>query len=202
MTRKQKNQGLLVTSALPPEPTNECAAGAEEVGACLRRLTFDVDVEVHPCISCEILPDIIESKEFVAWLHISHGKRGFGLKEALSPGFASADRWKHCFDAYQGSLRLVMLSACESAEIAEELAKRGIGVAIGFENDVYVKAARIVSEKVIPAAFERGNYQRNILDGFELACLELSSRSFLDDEGRTRYYIDCSPKAFSSGTSP
>lgn len=194
---KNKDRRLLVTSALGPEPQNDCAAAAEEVGACLRQLPFDIEVEVHPNITCEILPDLIGAKEFTAWLHISHGKRGFGLKEALSRTYASADRWQRCFDACRGRLELAMLSACESAQIAEELAKRGIGVAIGFENDVYVKAARIVSERVIPSAFEIVDCRRAILNAFAAAYQDLQSRSY-PENGETRYYIDCSPKAFAS----
>ena len=90
-----------------------------------------------------------------------------------------------------------MVSACESAQIAEELAKRGIGVAIGFENNIYVKAARIVSERVIPSAFELVDCRRKILNAFATAYLDLQSRSYLDD-GVTRYYSDCLPKAFTS----
>jgi hypothetical protein len=202
----RKSRRLLITSAFGPHELDDCVAAANEIGACLRRLPFDVEVDVWPCISCEQLPDLLSAKDFSVWYHITHGKTEFGLREVLSPEFisanqskyVSAERWRHCVDACRGKLELVFLSACQSAEIAHELAKRGIGVAVGFKNDVYVGAARRVAERLIPAAFERRDRRRVILDAFETAYQDLENHSY-EEYGKIKYYLDCSPQIFVCG---
>ncbi|HYL99130.1 MAG TPA: hypothetical protein VEZ90_09265, partial [Blastocatellia bacterium] len=183
---------LLVTSAFhPSKEPHHCIGAAKEIGALLRNLPFHLEVQVHPSITCELFPDLLEAGPFTAWLHISHGDRKEGLYEDETRQYAGPDRWLRCFNTYRGSLQLVILSACESASIAELFAQSGTCVAIGFENTVLVTAARLLTEIVIPAAFYREDTSAAILDAFREACGRLDIRTT-----ESSAYSDALPKAF------
>jgi len=182
---------LLVTSAFHPREPYHCLGAAKEIGALLRDLPFHVDVQSHPYITCEQLPDLLEDGPFTAWLHLSHGGRKAGLFEAQTGRFALPERWLTCFNNYQGSLQLVLISACESATIAKQFAASGARVAIGFEGKVMPVAAKLLTKIVVPAALQAGDRQSAILDAFRKACGDLSSRT-----NEERGYIDARPKAF------
>ena len=190
---------LLVTSAFHPTDPSEaklCLSATKEIGALLRDLPFHIDVEVHPWITCELLPNLLDGGRFTAWLHISHGDRAKGLYEARTGEFASPDRWLTCFKIYKESLQLVLISACESAEIAKLFAAAGVRVAIGFEKKILPEATRIMTKKVIQEALQTGDRRYAIIAAFQDACQNLSSHTYLDDEGNKRNYIDAEPKAF------
>jgi hypothetical protein len=171
-----------------------CIAAANEIGRVLRGLSFHVVVEVHQGITCETLPPLI-AKSFTAWLHVGHGDSEQGLYEEQTRQFASPERWRDCFIDYEGSLQLVVFSVCESTAIAKLFAEAGVGIAIGFENEVLTKATREHSAEVIPAAMQIGDRTNAILDCFRQAVDALRSRSYREDR-HDRYYSDARPKAF------
>jgi hypothetical protein len=190
----QSSLRLLITSAHHPtdEPEHSIAA-ANEVGAMLRALPFHLDVEVYPSVICESLPKLLESRQFAAWIHISHAKEKRGLYEAKSEGYALPERWLTCFAAYKSTLQLALFSSCESAEVARLFAAAGVGVAVGFRNEVLVEATRILAERVVQATMQAGSDQDNILLAFRYACERLAARTTGDES-----YIDALPVAFSS----
>jgi hypothetical protein len=187
---------LLVTSAFnQAQEKDHCTEAAKEIGESLRNLPFQVEIEVYPYITCETFPDVLAGKQFTAWLHIGHGNRKEGLYEGRANQFASPDRWLTCFNAYPGSLQLVILSACYSAQMARSLAEAGVCVAIGFEKQVLTVAARKLTERVLPAVFQAGDKQRASLDAFRQVFGELDSRTCLQGTQQKRY-SDARPRAF------
>lgn len=191
---------LLITSAFHPgEERDQSIAAAREVGEMLRALPFHLDIEVHPCITCESLPDLLESGEFAAWIHLSHGEDSKGLYEPQSEEYASPERWLACFTSYRNSLRLALFSSCESAVVARLFAESGVGVAIGFKKEVLVEATRLLVSTVVRAAMQLGGDEESILAAFRDACERLAARTIALD-GRDVSYIAAQPVAFHPGT--
>jgi hypothetical protein len=197
---------LLVTSAFHVKPKRAfdddlrrreveeqyCIATANEIGDVIRNLPFGVAVEIHHCIKCERLPDILKNKSFTAWLHLSHGSVK-GLEEDRAGIPVSPLRWRDSFNVYEERLPLVIFSACESTAVAELFAESIASVAIGFLNPVWTTATRKLSAKVIPAALRAGGRQSVILEAFGKAVMELSSISYPGVRGS-----DANPKAFAA----
>ncbi|OLE51235.1 MAG: hypothetical protein AUG51_23670 [Acidobacteria bacterium 13_1_20CM_3_53_8] len=194
----QSSPRLLITSAFHPneEPEHSIAA-AHEVGAMLRGLPFHLDVVVHPCITCESLPNLLESGEFTAWIHLSHGEKEEGLYEPQLKEYASPQRWLTCFTAYKSSLKLAVFSSCESACVARLFAEAGVSVAVGFESVVLVQATRLLAQKVIRAAMLDGSGQESILEAFRDACDSLAARTYAEG-GNDVSYNAARPIAFRS----
>jgi len=142
---------------VPNEESGHSAAAAREVGAMLRGLPFHLDLLVHPCVTCESLPDLLESGRFTAWIHLSHGDVTGGLYEPQLKEYASPQRWLTCFTAYKSSLKLVIFSSCESAHVARLFAEAGVGVAVGFRSKVLVRATGILAQRVVPTAMREGS---------------------------------------------
>ena len=187
---------LLITSAFhPKEEPHHSITAAWEVGAIINNLPFNLDIEVHPCITCESLPDLIESKQFTAWIHLSHGEEQKGLYEPQLEEYASPERWLACFTAYKSSLRLALFSSCESASVARLFAKAGVDIAVGFKDVVLIEATRILVKKVVPIAMQDGSNQEAILKAFRDACDSLKARTF-SDGSNDMSYIDARPIAF------
>jgi hypothetical protein len=195
---RQSPPSLLITSAFHPgEESSHSAAAAREVGAMLRGLPFDLDVVMHPCVTCESLPDLLESGRFTAWIHLSHGHRAGGLYEPQLKEFASPRRWLTCFTVYKSSLKLAIFSSCESARVARLFAGAGVGVAVGFRREVLVQATRIVAQKVVRAAVREGSDQDSILEAFRDACESLAARTYAEG-GNDVSYNAARPVAFHS----
>jgi hypothetical protein len=177
-----------------------------EIGEVISRLPFHIHVEVHHDITCERLPRILEDKSFTAWLHLGHGKRGKGLKEEQTGQFVSIERWEGCFRNYEGSLQLVVFSACESAEVAEAFARLGVPVAIGFEEEVLTSAAQKLSAMVIPAALQKGDRQAHVLEAFRAAVVELGKLTYTEENQdgarEDKRYGAAGPKAFAAKLKP
>lgn len=179
-----------------------CLAASTEIGAVKRNLPFHIGVEVHHCITSERLPQILNRRPFTAWLHLGHGERGSGLKDELTNQFISPAMLTGCFRGYHGSLRLIVFSACESADIARAFAELGAPVAVGFENKVLNEAARQVSAALMPAAFQGDDTQAAILEAFRAAAVELRQPGFVvEGEGGRKeevHYSDGGARAFAA----
>ncbi|MET0621612.1 MAG: hypothetical protein ABW250_01395 [Pyrinomonadaceae bacterium] len=207
---------LLITSAFALRPAGEnafysaaerelreaeelqakyCLDAVKEVGGVLRNLPFHVEVEVRHCVTAERLPDFLEGRAFTAWLHLGHGDRR-GLFEELTNRHVSSQRWLDCFDSYESSLRLVIFSACESADLARSFVEAGVArVAIGFENPVLTAATRNLSGQVMPAALGEGDRQDSILHAFLKSFISLRRYGY-EEQGEDRHYSDAGPRAF------
>lgn len=179
---------------------------SNEIGEVLSRLPFRVQVEVHHDITCERLPHLLNDKSFTAWLHLGHGKRGKGLKEEMTGQFVSVERWRGCFKNYEGSLQLIVFSACESAEAAEAFAHHGVPVVVGFEEEVLTLAARQLSAMVIPAALRPGNRQAHLIEVFRAAAEELGKVSYAEENEdgvlEDKVYGAAGPRAFAARLNP
>jgi len=182
---------ILITAAFD-EPFHILKA-AEEVGAILGDATFDLDVQAHPRISCDSLPDVLESKQFRVWIHLAHGDHD-GLYDPRLKLYIPPERWLNCFRVHRGSLSLVMLSSCQSTRAARLFAAGGFGVAIGFRDKVLVDATPILAKRVVAAAMQDGGTQDAIIAAFHDACISLAARTRPEGER----YIDCKPIAYHS----
>jgi hypothetical protein len=167
---------LLVTSAFHPlQHPQHCLEATRNIGALFRVLPFNIEVQVHPCITCEKLPHLLMTGPFAAWIHFS-GDHAPGLYEVETKQYASPERWLTCFNNYPGGLQMVLLSARESAPVARLFAASGVRVAIGFVNKVTAFAAERLVEVVVPAALQGRDLQSAILDAFDKVCRYLSTR--------------------------
>jgi len=189
---------VLVTSAFHPnaERSHNLNA-AHEVGDVLQHLPFHVEVDIHPCITCEALPDMLRNASFAAWIHLSHGKQQRGLYEASLRRYASKERWLASFRAYQKNLSLVLFSSCQSASVAELFARSGVGVAIGFESNVLSVAPRILTEPVVRATILSGGAPDSIMRAYVSACNQLAAKT-IEEEGSDESYLDAGPIAYLS----
>lgn len=195
---KQSRPSLLITSAFHPgEESAHSAAAAREIGTMLRGLPFHLDLVVHPCVTCESLPDLLESGGFTAWVHLSHGNRACGLYEPQLKGYASPQRWLTCFTVYKSSLKLVVFSSCESACVARLFAGAGVGVAVGFRSEVLVQATKIMVQKVVRAAVREDGDEEAILEAYRDACNSLAARTYAE-RGNDVGYDAARPVAFRS----
>lgn len=185
---------VLITSAFDDkaEPGQSIAA-ASEIGAILRNVTSLQDVEVHPYMSCQSFPRLLESKQYTVWIHLSHGKGG-NLYDPKTDQYILPEIWLNCFKAYKGGLSLAIFSSCNSADAARLFASFGVGVAIGFRHKVLSVAPEILTQKVVPAAMHSGGDQEAILATFRDACRSLEARVTKDGEN----YAEARPVAFRS----
>jgi hypothetical protein len=185
---------LLITSAFDEEAEpDHSKAAAEEIGAIRRDVTSLQDVEVYPYMTRQAFPKLLESKQYTAWIHLSHGAEG-ELYNPQKKSYVSPESWLDCFIAYRGSMSLVIFSSCNSARAARLFAAAGVGVAIGFKNKVLPVATKILAQKIVPTAMHSGGSQEAILIAFRDACRSLAAR--ITDDGEK--YGDAQPVAFRS----
>jgi hypothetical protein len=187
---------LLITAAFDANSQpDHCIAAAEQVGDVLRNVPFHVNTTIYPYVTCDQIPKILANNSFTVWLHISHGTRDLGLYEGRSQEHAQLKRWEASIPARGGGLQLVILSACESDDIARALAAKGVRVAIGYGEDVRAEAAKQVAERVVPEALQKGDRQEAILRAFNYVCEQLRHYTETHDS-EIRRYADALPRAF------
>lgn len=187
---------FLITAAFDANTQQaHCIAAAEQVGHVLRNVPFHVNTTIYPYVTCDEIPTILGDNSFTAWLHISHGERGSGLLEGRAGQYAHGKRWEASIPARGGGLQLVILSACESDDIARALASKGVRVAIGYREEVRSEAARQVAERVVLEALQRGDRQEAILRTFNHVCERLRHHTERHDQ-EIRRFADALPRAF------
>jgi len=187
---------LLITAAFDAKSQADlCIAAAIQVGEVLRDLPFHINTTIFPYVTCDEIPAILGGNQFTVWLHISHGKRGSGLFEGRTENHAHLKRWEASIPARGGGLQLVILSACESDDIARALVMRGVRVAIGYEADVLSEAAKQLARRVIREALQWGDRQEAILRAFNEVCEDLHRFTAIRN-GEIRRYVDSLPRAF------
>lgn len=172
---------LLLTSSFDPYSDEEnCLIAAREAGQATRRKPAHTDCLVQPSVTCQNLPDLLDSlaAPLTAWLHLGHGDKHDGLGEAVGGTFQSPQRWLECFSAYGSSLPLVVFSTCESTTIAQHFAQAGAAVAIGFDKEVPSEACEYLTSEVIGAALNFNGDCEAILQAFHTGCARLEARGF------------------------
>lgn len=157
---------LLVTHSFTPGDTSGCHAAANDVRRLRRSLPDQVKVEVHPAVQCVTLPDVLERlRPLLAWVHIGHGGGPEGLQQA-GGSFKTAEEWLKCFACYQSSLALAVFSSCRSNIVARRFAEAGVGVTIGFVDDVPKRFCGLLTQVVVAAAIRSNGERAEILRAF------------------------------------
>lgn len=188
---------LLLTSSLDPSllRDQELCGKASIVAARLTyRLPPHTNYFAHPALKSKALPDILDEvlksqSELTVWVFLGHGDGREGLYSVNETYAESPELWLTRFEAYRGkSLALAFFSSCRSTDVARCFAKAGVGVAIGFEQNVPAEPCQVLAETVVRAALYTNGNQQEILRAFQHGLRQLSAREY------ERY----GPKAFYS----
>jgi CHAT domain-containing protein len=151
-------------SQLVKEQNEYCISAAKEIGAVLRKLSFNVAVEVHHCLRSEQVSHLLKDRQFTAWLFLGHRNRLRGVRKEYEGHYAAPENWLYSFELYgTRNLQLVIFSSYASAAIARRLAASGARVAVGFQNETLAQASRELSAMVMPAALEPGDRQSAVI---------------------------------------
>lgn len=164
---------------------------AQEVGAVLRNLQFNVAVEVYHCGRVNQLAALLKKKQFTAWLFLGHRNAPGGLRPEFDQLYADPQVWLYGFKLLKGgSVRLVCFSSFASTAISKKLVTSGVQVAVGFEDVAHAAACRDFSAALNVAALIPGQRQHAILSAFSKAGDEYS--------GGENDSSDVRPKAFAA----
>jgi hypothetical protein len=160
---------LLITSAFDPDRhARNCLDAVADVGAVSRAVPAHAECYVHPYFRAADLPGFFKRMpELTAWLHLGHGD-GVGLKD-IAGDLIKLDDWFAGLQHSATRLPLLVLSVCESAQVARRFAEVGVGVAIGFENKVRPEICRALAEAVVPSALKHGGSREAILRAYNEA---------------------------------
>jgi hypothetical protein len=162
---KHASQILITHSYVPSDPSSSFAA-ARDVWELIGRMPDLARAKIHPAIECATLPHVLdESKPLLAWIHIGHGKGNDGLQQS-GGSFKKPDEWLKCFANYKSSLALAVFSSCHSQVIARRFAEAGVGVTIGFANNVPQKVSVLLTREVVAAALRSNGNREEILRAF------------------------------------
>jgi hypothetical protein len=188
-SRREEGRGLLVTSSFDPDiEYDHYSEAARDAGAIAYGRPRNAFYRAHQAITPGNLSQVLKSFSTVtAWVYLGHGGGEMGLQEAGSGEFKTPDEWLSSFSAYAGSLPLVIFSACRSTVTARRFAQAGVGVTIGFEDDVPPEACRLLAAEVVRAALVTGGDQAGILNAYHVGCTDLIAGG----------YTGVGPKAFS-----
>jgi hypothetical protein len=151
-------------SQLVKEQKEYCVSATKEIGAVLRKLSFNVAVEVHHCVRSEQVSGPLKGRKFTAWLFLGHRNRLSGVRTEYEGHYDAPENWLYSFELYgTRNLQLVIFSSYASAAIARRLAASGARVAVGFQNETLAQASRDLSAMVVPAALGPGDRQSAVI---------------------------------------
>lgn len=157
---------LLVTHSFTHTDVGGCHAAARDTRRLRQVLPDRTKIEVHPAVQCVTLPGVLERlRPLLAWVHIGHGRGKEGLQQAGGV-FKTAEEWLKCFASYQSSLALAVFSTCQSEVVARRFAEAGVGVAIGFVDDVPKGVCGLLTQIVVAAALRSNGERDEILRAF------------------------------------
>jgi hypothetical protein len=158
---------LLITHSYTARDKSGCLTAAHDTWELTKDLRGAAKVKIYPAVKCVKLADILdELQQVLVWVHIGHGDDLRGLQEADDELFKSAEDWLNSFAGYKSSLALAMFSSCRSASVAKHFAESGVGVSIGFAQDVHKKACVHLTKRVVKAALESNGSRTAILEAF------------------------------------
>jgi hypothetical protein len=160
---------LLITCAFDPDRHDRnCLDAVADVGAVARAAPPHAECYVHPYFRAADLPGLFRRMpELTAWLHLGHGD-GSGLRD-ITGDLIKLDDWFTSLRHATARLPLLVLSVCKSARVARRFAAAGVGVAIGFENQVLPDMCRALAETVVPTALNQGGNREAILRAYNEA---------------------------------
>jgi hypothetical protein len=160
---------LLITCAFDPDRhERNCLDAVADVGAIARAAPSHAECYIHPYFRAADLPGLFrQMPELTAWLHLGHGD-GMGLRD-IAGDLIKLDDWFASLRHTTARLPLLVLSVCESARVARQFAEAGVGVAIGFENEVLPEMCRALAEAVVPSALNHGGSREAILRAYNEA---------------------------------
>jgi hypothetical protein len=157
---------LLITSAFHPgQYQTNCLDAVRDVGIILRDAPGHAECYVQPYFRAADLTDLLKrTPELTAWLHLGHGGES-GLRD-IDGNPIKLEEWFARLQHAEARLPLIFLSVCQSASVARKFAKAGVGVAIGFENEVLPEICRRLAVSVISAALNNSGNRRAILQAY------------------------------------
>jgi len=165
---------LLITSGFNPAGIINCLDAAEDAAYISRRAPGQAECVIYPAVRQADLPMVVRQiPELIAWVLLAHGDE-FGVRDVSGSRIDLED----CFArlvSYRVRLPLVFISACRSTNEARKFAQAGVGVAIGFENDVLPELCRSLAVPVVNAAINSHGNQKIILQVYNDACRELEA---------------------------
>lgn len=180
----------LVTSAFDPNDFD-----SYDLNPHASKILFDIfdgyreSTFVHPIINTNNLSTLLGRmpQALLVWTHFGHGNET-GLQDSAR-FFRSAEAWLDSFRGKRKSLSLAFFFSCRSARIAEQFARSGVKITVGFENRVSMEAVFDLAKVIIPITLElKGENQEEILTTFKQRCSALGSD----------YLNSCEPRIFYS----
>lgn len=184
-SKPEGRSAALITSCFD-EP-GHCYQASRDAGLMRSILPAAAIYRVRPNLESRVLPDLLRAifedpldsaSALIAWLYLGHGHKEDGLQSGAVWERETAEQWLQRFDGYQRSLSVVFFAACRSDAVARRFAEAGVGLAIGFEDDVQPEACQLLAEKVLSAALHYDGERGIILAAYEQGCRELNSRSY------------------------
>lgn len=157
---------LLVTSAFHPSDNEaNCVDAARDVGILSRCVPPYTECCIQPYFRAHDLTNLLKRMaELTAWLHLGHGDES-GLKD-IDGNPIKLENWFARLQHSGTRLPLMFLSVCRSAQVARRFAEAGVGVAIGFEENVLPEVCRMLASPVVSAALSNGGSRRAILQAY------------------------------------
>lgn len=180
----------LITSAFDPNDFD-----SYDLNPHTSRTIFDLfgdyqdDTFIHPTVNTNNLSELLEEmpQDLLVWSHFGHGNET-GLQNS-SRFFQVVDNWLDSFRGKRKSLSLAFFFSCNSAKVAEEFAKSGVKITIGFEKKLTMEACVELAKVVIPTTLNlNGENQEEIIKAFNQRCSALG----------TNYLNGCKPRIFYS----
>ncbi len=174
---EQNEPFLLISSSFDATDDQRYLINASiQVARIKRMLPFGFNVQIHPALNGEELEKLIshshlKSKSLTVWVYIGHGEKG--KLQAAGPVREPTLYWLDRFTGYQKELPLVIFCACYSAEIAHQFAASGVGVAIGFKNQIVAEHYQVMCEEIVPVAIRSNGDPLAIIEAYHRACLLL-----------------------------
>ena len=164
---KSNRPQLLITHSYVAGKPDDCWLAAKDTWELIHDLPSDVRVKIYPAIKSGKLADIVkELGHILAWIHIGHGDPKRGVQQSDDHVFKSPQDWLTSFVDYNSSLALAMFATCYSEAVAREFAAAGVGVTIGFAEEVHKQVCIEVTKRVVAAAIESNGERAAVLAAF------------------------------------
>jgi hypothetical protein len=180
----------LITSAFDPNLFDSYELNPQACQAFFNLFgDYQENTFVHPLVNTNNLSELLEEmpQDLLIWSHFGHGNE-IGLQDA-SGFFRLVDNWLDSFRGKRKSLSLAFLFSCQSAKVAEQLAKSGVRITIGFENKLNMEACIELAKVVIPVTISlNGENHEEIIRAFNQRCNALGGN----------YLNSCKPCIFYS----
>lgn len=140
---------VLLTASFGLDEIDQWQLAAEDVGAMIVRLPFDLDFHVALALTPTSLLRALEAYPATdVWVHMGHGSGSSGLWIPEN-GHVAPQRWIECFAGRE--LQLALFLTCDSDKIAKAFAAAGAELAVGFKGKVESDKTRELAIDLIKA---------------------------------------------------